>query len=210
MRAGHMRLAGALALGVALGVGTLTPASAVSDELFVIDERAVTIDAPAPGETATWSFELASSQQGLREVFVRVSGVEGPLFEGDTPAKLRVGAASLEPALEGSPVELLTLDPTLLGEFSSAEPLTLQAELELPRTAGNEYQGASGSLTLQVASPQRDTTPVPQDGPGARDGLAVTGGASWYAIAAAGIGAALLGAFTLLRKRRNQGLEVEL
>lgn len=139
-------------------------AAAPSNELFVIAERTVTVPAPAPGASEPWGFEVASASDDSHDVIVRVSAAEGPLFSGTDPAEVSLGLAGEAPVLAGRAAELVSDTHVSLGALPGVGALRIAGEVRLPRSAGNEYQGASGVLTLQIAA-TRDTGDPKKPGP---------------------------------------------
>ena len=200
-----LKSAAVLSLGVAVSV--LAPAAATATagdgDLLVIDEQLITVEAPAPGDSSAWEFAVTNSTRESTEVFVRISRVEGALFEGPVPGEVAVGAAGQPVSLAGAPGVLLDAEFAQLAPLPARGELTVVGEVSLPRSAGNEYQGASGTFTVQLAA----TRDVGGGGGGAGGGgVADTGAAGpwlWVAVGAAAVAAGGL----LVSKRRGHSTE---
>ncbi|MFF8816970.1 LPXTG cell wall anchor domain-containing protein [Leucobacter sp. NPDC015123] len=194
-----LKSAAVLSLGVAVSV--LAPAAATATagdgDLLVIDEQLITVEAPAPGDSSAWEFAVTNSTRESTEVFVRISRVEGALFEGPVPGEVAVGAAGQPVSLAGAPGVLLDAEFAQLAPLPARGELTVVGEVSLPRSAGNEYQGASGTFTVQLAA-TRDV-----GGGAGGGGMADTGAAGpwlWVAVGAAAVAA---GGLLVSRRRVN-------
>ncbi|UTX53807.1 hypothetical protein [Leucobacter aridicollis] len=185
--------AGALTLIGQAAAGAVTPRD---PELFVLEERVITVEAPAPGEHSDWAFNVGNATGNEAEVFVRLSDAEGPLFAGADPGEVAIGVDSGSPVLAG-PVQDLVGDAHVpLAVLPAAGELRVTGEISLPRAAGNEYQGASGKFTIEIASARQEV------GPGGGS-VAETGGTSpWvWGVAAAALTA---GGILVARRARSQ------
>lgn len=203
MKRGILRLIAAA--GVVSVLGCATPggayATAQNSDLFVIHERTIELLAPAPGERSAWTFRVENATTDAEPVYVAVTRVEGALFSGSEPGEVSVGVDGMEPVLVGPARALVGGEHVALATLPALGELRISGEIALPGGAGNDYQGASGSLTVQVAA-TRDSA-----GRGLGEGggwtVAETGGTAlwWWSIAAAGT--ALLGALLLARRRHT-------
>lgn len=183
---------------VALSLGSVAAAAPPGGELFVIEERVVTVEAPAPGDTQDVSFEVASAATGAHDVYIRVRAADGPLFTGTHPAQISVGGVGDAPVLTGPAGELVSDTHTALGAMAPGAPIRIAGEIALPRAAGNEYQGRSGTLTLELAA-----TRAPDEGlPGGP--VAVTGANGWWLIAAVGAVAVVGGTAVVWHRTRTR------
>lgn len=192
-RIGTWAVLGALTLSLGAAAAPATAATQ-PDDLFVIDTRVVKVDAPAPGETTHWSVTVGSSDEEVRDVYVRMSAAEGPLFDGDHPAEITVNEVGGTAILQGPGRSVVSDTHTEFASFVHGSPVEIEGHLTLPRDAGNEYQGASGTLTLELAATRGEP------GDDTNTGIAATGSDSWWLLAA-GAAAAVVAGITLAARR---------
>ncbi len=191
-------------LGVMAVLAATAPAHAhaasAEDELFVLEERVIELPAPAPGERTPWTFRVENVSDDVVPVFVAVTRVEGALFAGREAGEVSVGVEGAEPVLAGPAPTVLADGHVSLATLPARGELRVRGEIGLPRSAGNEYQGASGALTVQVAAARdiegRDTVN------GGRY-IAVTGGMNPWPWGTAAACALIAGALLLARNRRR-------
>lgn len=194
---GTLAVLGALTLSL----GTAAAPSPHPDDLYVIETRIVEVDAPAPGETRHWSVTVDSSDDDVRDIFVRMSAAEGPLFAGDHPAEITVNEKGGKAILQGPGRTVVSDTHTEFASFTQGSPVEIEGHLTLPREAGNEYQGASGTLTLELAA----TRDEPGDDP--NTGIAATGSGSWWLLGAGAAVAIAAGVTLVARRTQNRRTE---
>lgn len=165
-----------------------------ADDLYIIETSVVEVEAPAPGETRTWSVPVDSADSVAHDVYVRLSAAEGPLFGGAHPAEITVSELGGEAILHGPARDVVSDTHTEFASIVGGSPLEIAGQLTLPRAAGNEYQGASGTLTLELAAVAGD------EDSGGSTWIAATGSGRWWLIGAVSATAIITG-ITLVARR---------
>lgn len=189
---------------VASGLVAASAAPAAgAQELIEATPATTTIVAPAPGHSHDWQVDVRNTTAQTLPVVLTIEGDSPQLFSGAHPLRVEIVDASGEVVLSGDA-------PAVLGETVELEALSAHEErrytarVALPRSAGNEYQGASGTLDLSFVASAEAT--APEAGPGSDDSLAHTGGSgtTLALIAAAALGMLTLGAVLAARRRKER------
>ena len=129
----------------------------------------------APGDTHTCTYDVTYS--GSLNAWLGLNATEsGSLFTviktGDTPATAAVtAAAAAGNTMCKAPTSPLTV-PSVVGtpdtvcEIANGESVTFTTTVNLPLTAGNDYQNQTGTVTLDaVAVQHRNNTNTAGTGP---------------------------------------------
>lgn len=192
---------GALTLVLGAAPAPAAHAAPHPDHLYIIDTRIVEVDAPAPGETREWSVTVDSTEDDVHDIYVRMSAAEGQLFAGDHPAEIAVSELGGEPVLQGPGREVVSDSHIKFASITHGSPIEIAGRLTLPRAAGNEYQGASGTLTLELAATRGDHDDDTDTG------IAATGAGSWWLLGTCA--AVAIAAGIALAARRTQTRRTE-
>ncbi len=100
----------------------------------------------APGDSETWTVNIKNANS--LDAWVKVEDLvkTGDIFIGNTPLQIK------------------DLTGTILVKAGETKPFTF--EYKFPLTAGNEYQGKKGNLTIKFQAVQvRNNTNTANDGP---------------------------------------------
>jgi len=194
-------------IGTALLILPATSASAEPADLIDADPVAVTVQAPAPGETQSFDLAVTSVTDTTVPLVLTVVGSSGGLLSGPTPVEITLtdddGTRVLEPTRAD---ELLgaTLD---VPDLAAGAGYHLTGSVTLPSAAGNEYQGADGRVVfrfqVETDSPITSTVdPSPAPGASAPSGLATTGATVAAAVTAVAV-LVMTGTWLLAARRRR-------
>lgn len=199
------RTAASTVLGTALLLIPATSASAEPADLVEADPVAVSIQAPAPGETQTFDLTVRSVTDTAVPLVLTVAGTSGGLLSGPTPVEITLTDDAGDPVLEPTPADVLLGSTLDLPELAAGAGYHLTGSVTLPLAAGDEYQGADGQVVFQIqAATDSPTTGTASTTPGAAtpSRLATTGATVAGAVAAL---AALVttGAWLLAARRRR-------
>ncbi|KUF05642.1 hypothetical protein [Leucobacter sp. G161] len=198
---GTWAVLGALTLTLGTAAAPEPHPAAHPDDLYIIDTRVVQVDAPAPGETRHWSVTVASAEDDVHDIYVRMSAAEGPLFAGEHPAEIAVSELGGEPVLQGPGREVVSDSHIKFASITHGSPIEIAGHLTLPRAAGNEYQGASGTLTLELAATRGDHDE------GTDTGIAATGARSWWLLGTGAAAAIVAGLALAVRRTQTRRTE---
>jgi len=184
-----------------LVAASATPAVA-TQELIEATPATTTIVAPAPGHSQDWQVDVRNTTTQTLPVVLTIEGDSAQLFGGSHPIHVEIVDDSGEVVVSGAAPSVLgaTVELDALGAH---EERRYTARVALPRSAGNEYQGASGTLDLSFVASAEATTP--ETGPSPDDALAHTGGSgtTLALIAATALGMLTLGAVLAARRRKE-------
>lgn len=177
-------------------VGLGAPAAVADGRLVVATPQTVTVPVPAPGHSQEWTMRVRNVSAQPTTLSLAVDGSDSPLVSGATPLRITVvddADVTVVPAvpagqLLGSRISLDGLEP--------GEEYVLHGTVAMPSSAGNAYQGLSGSLSFTFVA-QADG---PDQGP--PDQLAYTGASIWMAVVVAAT-FILLGAVALAARKRG-------
>lgn len=183
------------------------PVATAADDLIDATPARVAIEAPAPGHSQEWQMSVVSVTDSAVPLQVRVEGAADRLFSGDHPLLLRIAEPGGRVLVEGPVADVLgrtvPLDPLPAGAT-----YTLVGSVTLPAEAGNDYQGADGSLTVRfTATADSVADDPPADDPAADDswdGALATTGATVGWVALAGLVLLAGGTTFLLLRRKSQ------
>lgn len=187
------------ALVVALAGLLLAPAPAAvaapSADLIEATPAQVRVRTPAPGHAEEWRMSVVSRTDGPVALALRVDGASDGLFTGAHPLELRLAEPGGRVLLE-APVADVLGGRVPLDDLPAGAAYELVGTVTLPEDAGNEYQRASGALTVRFTATADDPAPGPGSGV-----LAVTGSTAGRLalIALAGIAGGTT--FLLLRRK---------
>lgn len=201
---GHRAGAGTV-LAAGLLVLTAAPASAEPADLIEASTTAVSLHAPAPGESQSFDLSVTSVTDATVPLVLTVVGQSGGLLSGPTPVEVTLVDDAGDLVLAATPADTLLGTSLDLPDLDAGAGYHLTGTVTLPADAGDEYQGASGQVVFrfQVAA-DSTTTAAPAPAPGAvwPPGLATTG-----ATLAGGVSALLVlvttGAWLLAARRRR-------
>lgn len=179
------------------------PVFAADGDLIDASPETIQVTAPAPGEYREWPVSVRNVTDTAVPLTLSVRGAEGALFDGDDPARIEIVGGDGVAVLSGSAADLVDRSVDL-ARLDAGDQRELTARVWLPRSAGNEYQGAGGALDLRFTA-TADDRGSGDSGGSAPDLLARTGGsgatlAATIAVAAAG----LIGGVILLTLRRKE------
>jgi hypothetical protein len=174
------RLGAAIAaLALVLFASTTSSAGAATSDLIDASPDSVAADVPAPGHHTTWTMSATNVSDSAIQVGLLVFGESDQLFSGATPLTVTVADSNGSTLIEATTVGELVDRSTALGSLQAGESMTVTGSVALPRSAGNEYVGADGTLTFRFVATQDETeaelaTTAP-GGAGSSGNLAVTG-----------------------------------
>lgn len=199
------RAAASAVLGTALLLLPATSASAAPADLIEADPVAVSVQAPAPGETQSFDLSVTSVTDTSVPLVLTVAGTTGGLLSGPTPVEITLTDDAGGLVLAPTPADVLLGSTIDLPELTAGAGYHLTGSVTLPLAAGDEYQGADGQVVFrfQVAtdSPTTGTT-SPTPGAAAPSGLATTGATVAGAVAAVAV-LVTTGAWLLAARRRR-------
>ncbi|WP_125098591.1 hypothetical protein [Leucobacter chromiireducens] len=182
-------------------------AQAVTSELVDVEPAQVRVAVPAPGHSSEWNMTVTNTSAMPVPLALAVTG-EGDraLFDGATPLEVTLTDGTGDVLAESVPLGAVLGTEHHLPELPAGETYTLMGHLALPRVAGDEYQGLSGSLVFAYTATQ--SAPEGPDVPGVPETvtpieLAITGAAPLLALL---LGALLIagGVTLVLTRKRTQ------
>jgi len=152
-----------VALGIAFAVlATSTPAHA-QDDLIDATPVSVTLDAPGPGHTTTWSMSVTNVSTISVPLSLRITGDAVPLFSGDTPLQITVRDRAGSLVIPPTPASSLLGGLLRLPALPAGSTYELDGAATLPRSADNSYQGLSGEMLFRFVATD-PSAPLAQTG----------------------------------------------
>lgn len=204
--AGRAHRAGAgTVLAAALLVLPAASASAEPADLIEARTTAVSLHAPAPGESQTFDLSVTSVTDTTVPLVLTVAGQSGGLLSGPTPVEVALVDDAGGPVLAPSRADKLLGTRLDLPDLAAGAGYHLTGTVTLPADAGDEYQGATGQVVFrfQVATDSPATSdPAPAPGAATSSGLATTGATVAAAVAAVAV-LVTTGAWLLAARRRR-------
>ncbi len=149
MSAGARGFAATVA-GILLALAVAVPAHA-TDSVIEAAPAIVTVEAPAPGHSSTWSMSVTNSTDRSVPVGLVVQGADGLLTTGPTPLLVTVSSSGGQ-VIEATPAGDLLDSTVALEELAPGETRVLRGEAALPGEADDRYQGADGRLTFRFTA----------------------------------------------------------
>ncbi len=150
MSAGARGFAATVA-GILLALAVAVPAHA-TDSVIEAVPAVVTVEAPAPGHSSTWSMSVTNSTDRSLPVGLVVQGADGLLTTGPTPLLVSISSSSGGQVIEATPAGDLLDSTVALEELAPGETRVLRGEAALPGEADDRYQGADGRLTFRFTA----------------------------------------------------------
>ena len=173
--------------------------AAIADTVDGTPSSVTSVTVPAPGHSSSWNMRVMNPGSSGATAAVTMLADDGLLLTGQHAPRLAlVDAATGRTILRDVPLAELRDTSLPVASLNAGDTLDLTATIDMPREAGNEYQGQSQSVTFRfttVAASSEDPL------------LASTGIAAMLPLAIALL--LLLCGFLALALRRKKRAEVE-
>ncbi|SDQ49934.1 LPXTG cell wall anchor domain-containing protein [Leucobacter chromiiresistens] len=195
-----------------VGASLMTGSSASAIEpadLIEGDEPEVLIESPAPGHLQQWDMSVKNVSGAVLPLEMQIDGESEQLFGGAAPLRVTLAETETGAVLaSGAASELLAAD-VQLPSLGPGDTYRLTGTVALPIEAGNEYQGASGSLDFRFVAVSDDPVASAKSVGAvsqAKEDLAKTGDdGTLSALMAGAIAALVAGGALLARRFRHAG-----
>ncbi len=188
----------AVVAGLVLSSAVTAPAHAATPSVIDVAPGIVSVEAPAPGHSSTWSMIVSNRADRAVPVGLVVEGADGLLTTGPAPLTVSVSSDSGDPVIDAAPAGTLIGSTVALEPLAAGETRVLHGEASLPREADDRYQGADGRLDFRFTA--LVDTPAPGASTLSRTGVELVSGAALVtALILAGTAFFIIG-----RRRRSQ------